>query len=180
MKGTDLMTDAASSWYAVRSATRRESSAYDGLIEHHFTVFMPFETFWRPARFGNVKTERPLYRGYMFVLCSPEDFHQILDIEGVHQFVRYMVDDILVPMPIPTAAIIEIQADERRGEFDYTRTYTPPYRPKKGDKVKVTSGTWQSFIGRVLNTPTRDRALVMIEGPCGGGKTFDISQLSAA
>lgn len=174
------MSEAVSSWYAVRSATRRENSAHDGLVEQGFTVFLPCETYWRQTRWIKVKVERPLFRGYMFVLCAPEDFHQILDIEGVHQFVRYMVGDIMVPMPIPVAAVIEIQADERRGAFDATRTYTPPYRPKKGDKVKVTAGTWQSFIGRVLNTPTKDRALVMIEGPCGGGKTFDIAHLSAA
>src|SRR5260370_182762 len=129
-------TDSASQWFAIRSATRRENSAHDGLVEQGFTVFLPCETRWSQNRWTKVKVERPLFPGYMFVLCAPCDFPDILAIEGVHQFVRYMVGDELAPMPIPTAAIIEIQANERRGAFDATRTYKPPYRPKKGDRVK--------------------------------------------
>jgi transcription antitermination factor NusG len=172
--------DSSSQWFAVRSATRRETAAHDGLVEQGFTVFLPCETRWSQNRWNKVKIDRPLFRGYMFVLCAPEDFHQILDIEGVHQFVRYMANEIMVPMPIPTAAVIEIQANERRGAFDATRVYTPPYRPKKGDRVRVTSGPWQAFIGKLLSTPTKDRAHVMIEGPHGRGVTLNVAHLSAA
>lgn len=178
-KGHADRADSASQWFAIRSATRREDAAFDGLVERGFTVFLPCETRWSQNPWNKVKVERPLYRGYMFVLCAPQDFHQILDIEGVHQFVRYMVDDVMVPMPIPTAAVIEIQASERAGLYDSTRVYKPPYRPKKGDRVEVTSGPWQSFIGKLLSTPTRDRAHVMIEGPHGRGVTLNVAHLTA-
>ncbi len=174
------MSEAVSSWYAVRSATRREASAHDGLVERGFTVFLPMITRWRRSRRGDEKIERPLFPGYMFVLCAPCDFPDILALEGVHQFVRYMKDDEMTPMQIPLVAIIGIQAAECRGEFDYTRVIKPEYRPKKGDRVMVTAGTWQSYIGKLLATPTKNRAHVMIEGPHGRGVHLDVAHLSAA
>lgn len=167
-------------WFAIRSATRRERAAFAGLVEQGFTVFMPCETRWSTTRWAKTKIMAPLYPGYMFVLCTPEDFRRILDIEGVHQFVRYVVDDVAVPMLIPLAAIIAIQADERAGAFDSTRTTRVRYRPKKGHKVQVTAGPWMGFIGKVLATPAKDRVHVMTEGPFGRGVTLDVAHLSAA
>lgn len=170
-----------STWYAVRAATRREGTAFDGLTERGFSVFLPMVTLWRrQRRGGDEKVQRPLFPGYMFVLCSEQDFPDIQGVEAVHQFVRYVKNDELTPMPIPLAAVIEMQAAERLGEFDYTRTIKPQYRPKKGEKVKVIAGPWQSFIGKVLDTPTGKRALVMIEGPHGRGVALDVAHLSAA
>lgn len=169
-----------SQWYAVRVCGGRENTAHDGLTEHGFTVFMPCETQWRVTRWSKTKIETPLYRGYMFVACSTGRFEEVCKIEGVQQFVRYVVNGEMTPMPIPLAAIIEIQSSERAGRYDTTRTYKPPYRPKKGDKVKVTAGPWQSYIGKLLDTPAKSRALVMIEGPHGRGVTLDVAHLAAA
>lgn len=169
-----------SQWYAIRSATRREWSALAGLKEQKFTVFMPCETYWRQTKWTKGKDERPIYPGYMFVLCEPEDFHQILDIEAVHQFVRYMVGDAMIPMPIPLDEVIQIQAEERAGKFDATRFTKVRYTPKKGERVKITGGTWSGFFATVLATPVKGRAKLLAEGRFGAKVTLDVAHLDAA
>lgn len=167
-------------WYAVRSSTRRETKALTGLTEQGFAVFMPCETVARRLGGAEERVSRPLFPGYLFVLAEPEGFRQILEVEGVHQFLRFGAGENLQPFPFPTAAIIEMQAQERAGEFDRTRKTKAPYRPRKGDKVQVTKGTWQGYVGKVINTPTGERVNVMIEGPFGKGKTLDVAHLAAA
>jgi transcription antitermination factor NusG len=172
-----------SNWYAIRTATRRESTAYDGLVERKFTPFLPMSTHWRrSARKGEVKVDRPLFPGYIFVLCRPEDMPGILKIEACSQFVRYVVNDELTPVIFPPGEIIKVQAAECRGEYDYTRKTAPKTKPtyRRGDKIRVVAGPWQTFVGKVLSTPTRDRIHVMIEGPHGRGVGLDVAQVAAA
>jgi hypothetical protein len=59
--------------------------------------------------------------GYVFVFCTPADFHRIREIEGVHQFVRIVNDaDELEPMPFPKEALGDLMARQVFGEFDET------------------------------------------------------------
>lgn len=169
-----------SQWYAIRSATRREWSALAGLKERKFTVFMPCETIWRRTKWTKGKDERPRFPGYMFVLCDPDDFADLLGIEAVHQFVRYMVDGEMVPMPIPLGAVIELQADERAGKYDATRNTKVRYVPEKGERVKITAGPWSGFFANVLATPVKGRAKLLAEGRFGAKVTLDVAHLTAA
>lgn len=169
-------------WYAVRTATRREKYALKGLAEQGFAVFMPCETWLRQTSRVREVATRPLFPGYMFVLCEGEDFRRVLDTEGVHQFVLCNLDGGLsVPIPFPTALILGLQAEERAGLFDRTRQAKIPYRPNKGDRVKVIAGVYQGFIARVLASPKGERAHVMVQvSGRETGRTIDVEHLTAA
>ena len=172
-----------SQWYAVRTASGREFTALAGLVERGFAVFMPMQRRWRLLSRGkpNESVDRPLIPGYLFVLCEPEDFAAISDLEAVHAFVTYTCEDeIARPIAFPLVVILGLQADERAGVFDYTKHTRVKYRPKKGDRVKVKAGTWLSFIGKVLETPRGERAHVMLEGPFGRGMVLDLDHIEAA
>lgn len=169
-------------WYAVRTATRREKYAAQALDEQGFSVFLPHETRWRIS--GRVKefVYRPLFPGYMFVLCEGEDFHRVRAVEGIHAFVTCSTGEggVAVPIPFPTTVIIGLQAEERAGVYDKTKSKKVEYRPRKGDKAKITAGVWQGFVAKVLATPRGKRAHVMVEGPFGKGAHVDVGHLSAA
>lgn len=172
---------AISEWFAVRTATRRERPAAKALGERGFTVFLPMEARWGRGRWTREAVHRPLLPGYLFVLAKAGDLQQVQDTEGVHQLVGYYDEEGgSRALPIPLEAILEIQAEERAGAYDRTRLVKVEYRPRRGDKVKVTRGPWISFIGKVLATPKKDRAHVMLEGPFGRGVTLDISHLTNA
>ena len=169
-----------SQWYAVRTATRRERTALKALADEGFAVFMPCETVIRRLGRNLEVVERPLYPGYLFVLCEETGFRHVLDTDGVHAFVCGSGPEHDEPLAIPLAAIVEIQANDRRGEYDRTRSKRPPYRPKKDERVRVTAGPWMGFVGRVLNTPRKERAKLMIEGPHGRGADVAIKHLIPA
>lgn len=171
-----------SQWYAVRTATRRERQALAALSERGFTAFLPMETRIRQTSFTREVVDTPLFPGYMFVLCREEDFRPILDVEGVHAFVcQSRADGEPTPAPFPAAAILGLQIEERSGMFDRTRKKKIPYRPKKGEKVKITAGTWMGFIAEVLNTPRGQRAHVMVEAfGRRRGMTVEVDHLAAA
>lgn len=174
-----------SQWYAVRTATCREAQAAKALAEAGVTVFMPSEARWgnRPGQIGRVRLERPLIRGYLFVLIDLSDEMEatVRSVEGVHAFLGYSDDEeITRPLPIPLGMIIELQADERAGRYDRTLHVKAKYRPKKGDRVRVMAGPWLSFFGKVITTPRGERAHLMIEGPHGRGVIIDAKHLSTA
>lgn len=167
-------------WYAVNTTPRRELPAIASLAEKGFAVFMPCETVTRRIGRHHEIVSRPLFPGYLFVLCDPKQFREVLEIDAIQQFVRYRCGADLSPVIIPLPAIIEMQADERRGAYDRTRAKPNAYRPRKGDKVRVMAGPWQNFVGKLLATPRGQRAQVMIEGPFGRGVALDIGYLRAA
>jgi transcription antitermination factor NusG len=154
------MTD----WYAVCTTTSAERRVGAALAERLYPVFLPMETHWSVEP-GRAKERRcdPLLPGYLFVLCEPEDFAEISGIEDVRGFVRYVRNDgVLWPYILPSAAILGLQMDERSGVFD--DTVQVRYKPRKGERVKITAGPYFNYVAKVLETPRGKRVQLLIEG----------------
>lgn len=170
-----------SQWYAIRTATRRERPALASLTEQGFAAFLPCETRWNCDRLGKDLAYSPVYPGYLFAMLKPGDFERVAKLDHIYDLVRYTDNSgDAAPMPIPMAAIIEIQASERAGRYDRTLTRRREYRPRKDERVQVTAGPWLGFIAKVLSTPRGQRAQLMIEGPFGRGVTLDVAHLRVA
>lgn len=172
----------ASSWWVVRTATRREMTALASLQDLGFTVYLPVERRWVHAFRSPTReaVDRPLFPGYLFVLAPEHALGPVWDADGVHTVV--CIDTVKGPRPmaVPIKAVLELQTEEREGLFDSTRSVRPVYRPKKGHSVKITAGPWMNFLAKVLATPRGQRAQVMVEGPYGRGVVVDIKHLKQA
>lgn len=181
-----------SGWYAVTVAPQAERRVAYALSGNGFAVFLPMETDWGRKGEKIDKTRQvytPLLRGYIFVLVQEDlaqerdRFGEVLKVEGALGFVDF-IDEAgeTRPSPIPTAAIIEMQADERAGRYDLTLGRTPapppPYRPKKGEQVQVIAGAYLTFVGEVLAAPKKNR--VRIRLPDGREPELKVSHLKAA
>ena len=173
-----------SQWYAIRVVTQRADKVTESLDERGFSTFMPHERVSRKIGRHMVQHDRPMFPGYLFVLCRDgdrdSDFPEVRAISGVVEFVRVIEAGVLTPIAFPTLAILKMQAEERAGKYDRTRARPNQYQPRKGDRVQITAGPWIAFIAKVLNTPRGKRAKVMIEGPFGRGETIDVAHLKAA
>lgn len=170
-----------SQWYALRTATRRETVVASGLAERGFAFFLPMETDWQGK--PKVRHMSPLLPGYVFVLADSDSFADLHGMEAVQGFVRYMRDDgILWPAEFPARAILGLQMDERNGAFDRTRTVKAPrYQPKKGERVKIKAGPYLGYFARVLSAPSSARRKLLIEGfETPRHKTLDVAHLEAA
>lgn len=168
-------------WYAVRTASQRELQVAAGLAERGFTFFLPMQTDWSGS--PKVRHMDPLLPGYVFVLCETDDFADLHGIEGIAGFVRYVREDGSAwPAQFPARAILGLQMDERAGAFDRTRNVKPPrYRPRQGERVQITAGTYLGFFAKVLSSPSADRRKLLVEGlEPARHKTLDVAHLVAA
>lgn len=160
-------------WYIIRSASGRERAALESLQEVRLDAYLPCETRWRRTSKIKEKAQHPLFAGYLFVQCEPRDFAPILDLDGVHQFVRYMrADGAPVPMPIPAREVEKVRAQEAAGMYDVTRPSARERKRqearakamRKGEAVRLIDGPFSGFIGRVIEMRASDRtALVDVE-----------------
>lgn len=173
-----------SQWFCIRVVTQRADKVAVSLAEHPrgFSTFSPQERVNRKIGRHVVQHDRPMFPGYLFVLCCPDadDFSAVRSVSGVLEFVRVMEAGVLTPIAFPTLAILKIQAEERAGKYDRTRAKPNAYQPRKGDRVQITAGPWIAFIAKVLSTPRGKRANVMIEGPFGRGESIEVAHLKAA
>lgn len=172
-----------SGWFAVRCNPQRQAIAARKLEQAGVTVFMPMHVKWgsRRGTLGRCRVVRPLVCGYLFVMIDLTDERLVLDQEDVGGFLGYSDDrGVTRPLPLPVQDIFEMQVDAELGVFDETRFTKAVYRPKKGDRARVTSGAWQGFFAKVIATPKADRVHVMVEGPYGRGVVLPANHLRAA
>lgn len=157
-------------WYAIRTATRQEAKAAASIREYGCNVYLPVETRWKITKRLKERTHVPLFAGYLFVECEPEQTPAILDLEGVHQFVRYITPNgDPAPMPIPAAQIEGVRQEEEAGRYDITR---PSKRQrelaerkakalKSGAEMRITDGPFAGFLARVIETRMSERAALV-------------------
>lgn len=157
-------------WFVIRTATRQEQRAMASLIEARFSCYLPTETRWRRTPTLKEKISAPRFPGYLFVECEPDDCAEILDLDGVHQFVRYVrADGVPRPMPIPAHEVEKVRAAQDAGQFDLTRPSRQEQKRldrrakamKRGEAVKVTDGMFTGFIGRVIEMRMSERAALV-------------------
>jgi transcription antitermination factor NusG len=145
------------SWYALRA--RNELKVRDALADRGFFGYVPMERVERRLGRRLRPVERAVWRGYVFVLCGPEDEAPILAIEGAYDFVR---SAILAPVTLALNALDEIIAAEWSGALDYVPHV---YIAQRGDHVRIRSGKWKSYLGRVLSLNKSKALMEFDKGP---------------
>ncbi|MGD1875970.1 MAG: transcription termination/antitermination protein NusG [Kiloniellaceae bacterium] len=145
-------------WYAVQTKPGQENKAAFNLRRQGYGVYLPkYARLRRHAR----KTERvarPLFSGYLFVGLEfrHQGWHAINSTLGVARLVA-AAD---APVAVPEAVIEGLRA--REGE-DCCIRLEPQRQLKNGDKVRITEGAFESFLGLYQGLSAGERALVLID-----------------
>lgn len=151
-------------WYAIRTATRREfevAAALDGL---GIDAYVPRECVVR--RRGNLLRPiwRPVAPGYVFALCAVTDLPKIGAVDGFFAFVSTThADGSREPAALPPKALQWLFLAEAFGDLDETRR-PAAYKPQRGDRVRVASGKWKGYVGRILSVGKRQASLALESG----------------
>lgn len=119
-------------WFVLRSQTGGELKAFASITElarrrereggNEIAAYVPVETRWKHLTPKDQPKQRkltPLFRSYVFVLCTPGDLWLIEDCDGISGFYRNLANN--APMTVPAQEIEQLQAREAKGSFDYTR-----------------------------------------------------------
>lgn len=162
-------------WYAVSTWAQNALEARAELTALGYETYVPCETVERRVGRKLMPKRRPVWPGYLFVRCYEAEFRAVMAVEGIHDFVRdYARRE---PVALPDNALIPVLLAEAFGDLDYTRK-PEQWRPQRHDRVKVRSGKWKGYLGRVLSVAKR-KAILDLE--TGFGKlTIDPEALEAA
>lgn len=146
-------------WYVLRVASNKENSVRDtlerkvkieGLLERIGRILVPTLK-ERRMKAGQAKIlERKLYPGYVFVEMSCEEdgsvdervWFMVKETSGVGDFIGSEGK----PTPMPDHDVVGMLAASEKAEDEPTLSGLDF---KKGDQVKITDGSFESFEGEV-------------------------------
>ncbi|MFQ5489238.1 MAG: transcription termination/antitermination protein NusG [Phycisphaerae bacterium] len=158
-------------WYVLRVASNKENSVRDalerkvkieGLDERIGRILVPTLK-ERRMKAGQAKVlERKLYPGYVFVEMSCEDdgsvdervWFMVKETSGVGDFIGSEGK----PTPMPDHDVVGMLAASEKAEDEPTLSGLDF---KKGDKVKITDGSFESFEGEV-DTVDQKRGMITV------------------
>ncbi|MEN3977229.1 transcriptional activator RfaH [Emcibacter sp. SYSU 3D8] len=138
-------------WYVAQTLPRKEALALANLTNQNFTTFCPrIRCTRRHARkFYTVK--EPLFPGYLFVSIDTGD-QPWRSINGTRGVVR-LLTDAAGPVPLHHHLIDELMAT---ATGDALADLAP------GQEVKLRTGPFADFIGRVVSLSANHRAKVLL------------------
>ena len=143
-------------WYVVRTLAQRERHAAQQLANQNYCAFLPLHLKNRRHARKVETISTPLFPRYLFVILdrSRDRWRSINGTLGVERLLMCGGE----PQPVPPGLVenlIQAADDESIIHFDYA------FRP--GQKIKVTSGPFADFIGRLERLDDRGRVSVLLE-----------------
>ena len=142
-------------WYALYVKSRNEKKACLRLAENGFTAYVPLLKTLRQWKDRKKMVEVPLFGSYVFVNILPKQFYNVLQVDGVVNFVRLEGQ----PDPIPDDQIESLKLllnSSEKFEISYDSF-------DLGDEVEVVMGALTGFKGILVNYKGKKRALLKIE-----------------
>ncbi len=156
--------DEGRKWFAIYVKSRYEKKVNKFLDDMDVESFLPLITRMKQWSDRKKRVEEPLFRSYLFVNISLNDFYRILGVPGVVKFVTFEKK----PVPVPENQIQAIKMyvnDIDLHDIDYNDI-------KEGELVKIKSGHLKDLIGRFVEIKGKHRIIVDIDVV---GKTIPIN-----
>jgi transcriptional antiterminator RfaH len=145
-------------WCAVYTQPHAEPKALDHLLRQGYAAYLPrYRTKVSHARRRQI-VRRPLFPRYLFagIDRAAMPWRPILSTVGVTDIVRAGDE----PAPVPAEIVTAIREQETTGAFDRLDSRQ---MLKLGDLVRVTTGTFEDMVGRLVELRDHDRIVVLLD-----------------
>jgi transcriptional antiterminator RfaH len=146
-------------WFAVYTRSRTEKKACDELVKKGFNCYLPMLKVLRQWSDRKKWIETPLFNSYLFVYISPQEYRQVLQIQGLVRFITFEGKAV----PIPPQQIEAIKTFLGQGAPTYLET---EMKFESGSPVEITRGAMMGLTGILLRVAGKHR--VKIEIDCVG------------
>ena len=145
------------SWYIVQFKPNSHKIAVRNLERQGFDTFLPMHEVTRRTMVKFETMTRPLFAGYMFVACDPEQtpWRQINSTYGVSRMLSFTEEG---PKPMPQALITGLRA-----RCDSVGKVVPLEGFEAGQFVKMHSGPFANFIATVEQMASDARVWVLLD-----------------
>ncbi|RIJ20478.1 transcriptional activator RfaH [Henriciella barbarensis] len=142
------------SWFAVQTQAAKEQLAVSHLNRQGFETLLP--QLWRSVRRSrkSVNVLKPMFPGYVFVKIDMQRmrWRAIDSTVGVSKLIRFGEK----PAALPEDLIQNLQTsigDDGAVTFDHNL--------REGDQIRVMSGAFSDWLGRVIEMADADRVKVL-------------------
>lgn len=149
----DLATAEIPLWYALRVQPKHERISASFLAEKGIDHLSPFYTEIRRWSKRNSAIERPLFPGYIFARFSYNERSSVLETIGITGIVKFGP----VPLSVPDYEISDIRAAIEAGMI------IKPVEYVAGDRVRIESGCFEGYTGKVVKIDNADCLVVSID-----------------
>ncbi len=142
-------------WFAVYVKSRSEKKVFKLLEDIGIESFLPLITRVKQWSDRKKKVEEPLFRSYLFVNITLNDYYKVLNANGVVKFVTFERK----PVPVPENQIVAIKE-----YLNDTELHVIDYEDfKEGELVRIKSGQMKDLIGRFIKINGKHRIIIDIE-----------------
>ena len=144
-------------WFAIYVKSRCEKKVHEQLDDIGVESFLPLITKVKQWSDRKKKVEEPLFRSYLFVHISDNDYYNVLNVSGVVKFISFERKAVEVPGNQITAIKRYISdTDLHDIELDNVEF-------KEGEMVRIKSGQMKDLIGRFVTIKGKHRVIIDIE-----------------
>lgn len=142
-------------WFAIYVKSRYEKKVTKTLDEIGIESFLPLITRIKQWSDRKKKVEEPLFRSYVFVHITKEDYYNVLHCDGVVKYITFEGKAAVIPEN-QILAIKEYINDEDINDIEYDDF-------KEGQLVRIKSGQMRGLVGRFAEIRGKHRFIINIE-----------------
>ncbi len=145
-------------WYAAYTQPHAEAKALDHLQRQGYSIYLPRYRRWvRHAR-KRALVSRPLFPRYLFVGLDrlTQRWRPIRSTAGVLGLVSGGEE----PVAVSPEIIDALRRREGEGAFD---VLSPAQQLRAGDRVRVTQGPFEDFVGRLMGVADHERVYILLD-----------------
>jgi len=142
-------------WYAVYTRPRNEKVIYAKFLENKIEALLPLQKELRQWKDRKKWVEKVMFTSYVFVRIYKQDYHKILNTQGVVKFITINK----TPCEIPNK---EIELIKKLTDNNF-EIITETYNFNIGDNVEIINGSLKGVKGKLLEYKGKKRVVLTIE-----------------
>ncbi len=146
-------------WYAIYTRSRNEKKVNHLLIESGIDTFLPLVKTLKQWSDRKKWVEEPLFKSYLFVHISPDQYYNVLNIPGVVKYIAFEGKAVIVPEK-QILAIKHFLNNEEDNSIALEQF-------ELGDKIEINKGSLIGLRGQLLQMQGKQKVKIEIESVGG-------------
>lgn len=143
-------------WYALYVRSRAEKQTESLLLRYGFEVYLPLTKVLKQWSDRKKWVEEPLFRSYLFVHISPDEYYDVLNTQGIVKYISFEGKAVAIP-PQQIGAIRQfVESGEELPDVELSL--------EPGSMVDIIMGPMKGLSGELLEIKGKKKVKIEIDG----------------
>ena len=142
-------------WYAIYTKSRNEKKVYSRLLDAGIEVYLPQQKILKQWSDRKKWVEEPLFRSYLFVQITQEDYYKVLGIIGVVKYISF--EGKAVPVPEQQILAIKQFLNNEEDQLLSDESFNI------GNRVEIFRGALKGLTGNLVELKGKQKVKIEIE-----------------